>query len=74
MPTVLVALGVLGFEGVEGVGVDVGDETGGDEAVGLETGTTTIGVVTFDCDAGPDPAPWFVFAPGCTTLPCPRGT
>jgi hypothetical protein len=70
MPTVLGVPGVLGFEGFEGVGV--GDVTGGDEAGGLETGTTTIGVVTFDCDAGP--APVFVFEPGCATFPWPRGT
>jgi hypothetical protein len=60
IPIVVVGAGVgveLGVGELGAAGVDgVGDETGGDGAGGLETGRTTIGVVIFDSDVGPDPA------------------
>jgi hypothetical protein len=67
MPIVVVGLGLgeLGAAGVDGVG----DETGGDGAGGLESGRTTIGVVIFDSDLGPDPALWFEPEPCCASLP-----
>jgi hypothetical protein len=69
MPIVVVGVGVgvgaLGSAGFEGAG----DEIGGDGAGGLETGRTTIGVVMFDSDLGPDSALGFAPEPWCAGFP-----
>jgi hypothetical protein len=74
MPIVAVEVGVgvgeLGFEGVEGVG----DDTGAVGAGGLETGKTTMGVVGFDCDTGPDLVWCFEPEPWCASFPWPWAT